>query len=153
MMPPQRRKWKLYPVRLLFTAVFVTLLSACGFVGFPGVYKIDVEQGNIVTKEMADQLRVGMSKRQVRFILGTPLIEDTFNPDRWDYIYVKRNGNNILDEQLLTVKFEGDTLSEILGDYSPEWQEEDSAESAEDEGVDEEEESAAESAAEGVEAS
>ena len=106
-------------MRLLFTAVFVTLLSACGFVGFPGVYKIDVEQGNIVTKEMADQLQVGMSRRQVRFILGTPLIEDTFNPDRWDYVYVKRNGDDILDEQLLTVKFEGDTLTEIGGDYDP----------------------------------
>lgn len=106
-------------MRLLFTLVFVTLLSACGFVGFPGVYKIDVEQGNIVTKEMADQLRVGMSRRQVRFILGTPLVEDTFNPDRWDYVYVKRNGDEILDEQLLTVKFEGDTLTEIGGDYDP----------------------------------
>lgn len=106
-------------MRLLFAAALVALLSACSFVGFPGVYKIDVEQGNIVTKEMADQLRVGMSKRQVRFILGTPLIEDTFNPDRWDYIYVKRNGTNILDEQLLTVTFEGDTLAEIGGDYRP----------------------------------
>ncbi len=138
MMPPQRWKWKLYPVRLLFTAVFVTLLSACGFVGFPGVYKIDVEQGNIVTKEMADQLRVGMSKRQVRFILGTPLIEDTFNPDRWDYIYVKRNGNNILDEQLLTVTFEGDTLSDIGGDYNPEAEQpQDTGEAPADAGNDE----------------
>lgn len=119
MMPLRSWKWKYYPVRLLFTAVFVTLLSACGFVGFPGVYKIDVEQGNIVTKEMADQLQLGMSRRQVRFILGTPLVEDTFNPDRWDYVYVKRNGDDILDEQLLTVKFEGDTLTEIGGDYDP----------------------------------
>jgi len=111
-------------VRLLLTALLVTLLSACGFVGFPGVYKIDVEQGNIVTKEMADQLRPGMSKRQVRFILGTPLVEDTFNPNRWDYIYVKRNGDDILDEQVLTVIFDGDTLSEIGGDYQPEQGEE-----------------------------
>ena len=107
-------------MRILLVLSFVFALSACGAVGFPGVYRINVEQGNIVTQEMADQLKPGMSKRQVRFILGTPLIEDTFNPDRWDYIYVKRNGNNILDEQLLTVKFEGDTLSEIGGDYNPE---------------------------------
>ena len=95
------------------------LLGACNFVGFPGVYRIDVEQGNIVTQEMADQLRPGMSKRQVRFILGTPLVEDTFNPQRWDYIYVRRNGQDILDESRLSVQFEGDNLSGVLGDYQP----------------------------------
>ncbi len=71
------------------------LSSACGFVGFPGVYKINVEQGNIVTQEMVDQLKPGMNRRQVRFILGTPLIEDTFNQNRWDYLYVKRNGMKV----------------------------------------------------------
>ena len=72
----------------LFLAPAIALLGACSFVGFPGVYKIDVEQGNIVDQEMADQLKPGMSRRQVRFILGTPLVEDTFNQDRWDYLYV-----------------------------------------------------------------
>ncbi len=110
MMPPLKRKWKFYPMRTLFILVAIGTLSACGFVGFPGVYKIDVEQGNIVTQEMADQLKPGMSRRQVRFILGTPLVEDTFNQDRWDYPYVKRNGQNILSEAFLTVVFDGDTL-------------------------------------------
>ena len=106
-------------MRTLFIALAFAALSACSFVGFPGVYKIDVEQGNIVTQEMADQLRPGMSRRQVRFILGTPLVEDTFNQDRWDYPYVKRNGNNILSESSLTVIFEGDSLIEVTGDYLP----------------------------------
>ena len=119
MMPPLKRKWKFYPMRTLFILVAIGTLSACGFVGFPGVYKIDVEQGNIVTQEMADQLKPGMSRRQVRFILGTPLVEDTFNQDRWDYPYVKRNGNNILSEALLTVVFDGDTLLTVTGDYLP----------------------------------
>jgi outer membrane protein assembly factor BamE len=94
-------------------------LGACGFVGFPGVYKINVEQGNIIDQEMADQLKPGMSRRQVRFIMGTPLIEDTFNQDRWDYPYVKRNGRNVLSEARVTVIFEGDSLLRVEGDYLP----------------------------------
>jgi outer membrane protein assembly factor BamE len=106
-------------MRTLLITLAIACLSACSFVGFPGVYKIDVEQGNIVTQEMADQLKPGMSRRQVRFILGTPLVEDTFNQDRWDYPYVKRNGNNILSEASLTVFFEGDSLVKVTGDYLP----------------------------------
>ena len=103
-------------MRLLVTLLAAICLSACGFVGFPGVYKIDVEQGNIVTTEMVDQLKPGMSRRQVRFILGTPLVEDPFNPDRWDYPYVKRNGMDVLNESRLTVYFDGDTLVRYDGD-------------------------------------
>ena len=95
----------------------ITFLGACSFVGFPGVYKINVEQGNIVTQEMADQLKPGMNRRQVRFILGTPLVEDTFDRDRWDYVFVIRNGNKVLEESRLTVEFEGDTLVNISGDF------------------------------------
>ena len=75
-MPPLSCKWKFNPMRLLLVSLVITCLSACGFVGFPGVYRIDVEQGNILTQETVDQLKPGMSRRQVRFILGTPLIAD-----------------------------------------------------------------------------
>ena len=110
-------------MRILLVSLTITCLSAClgacGFVGFPGVYKINVEQGNIVDQEMADQLKPGMSRRQVRFIMGTPLIEDTFNQSRWDYPYVKRNGPNVLSESLMTIVFEGDSLLTVEGDYLP----------------------------------
>jgi len=106
-------------MRILFITLTICCLSACSFVGFPGVYKIDVEQGNIVTQEMADQLKPGMSRRQVRFILGTPLVEDTFNQERWDYPYVKRNGVNVLSESRMTVVFDGDALLNVRGDYLP----------------------------------
>lgn len=106
-------------MRILLISLAVACLSACSFVGFPGVYKIDVEQGNIVTQEMADQLKPGMSRRQVRFILGTPLVEDTFNQARWDYPYVKRNGPTVLNQSRLTVVFEGDSLAAVTGDYLP----------------------------------
>jgi outer membrane protein assembly factor BamE len=106
-------------MRILLLSLLVTLLSACSYIGFPGVYKINVEQGNIVTQEMADQLKPGMNRRQVKFILGTPLIEDTFNQNRWDYLYVKRNGNKILSESHLTVEFDGDVLVNVTGDLVP----------------------------------
>ena len=103
-------------MRIIVTLLAAICLSACGFVGFPGVYKIDVEQGNIVTQEMVDQLKPGMSRRQVRFILGTPLLEDPFNKSRWDYPYVKRNGLKVLSESRLMVYFDGDSLVRYEGD-------------------------------------
>ena len=109
-------------MRILLIALITATLSACGFVGFPGVYKINVEQGNIVTDELAAQLKPGMTRRQVKFILGTPLVEDTFNKNRWDYIYSKRNGKKVLNQSRMTVIFDGDTLVNVTGDFvSSEW--------------------------------
>jgi len=62
-----------------------------------------------------------MTRRQVRFILGTPLIEDTFHPDRWDYRYTLRNGIDTLEENRLTVYFEDDSLVNVVGDEVPAW--------------------------------
>lgn len=108
-------------MRALFITILILCLSACGFVGFPGVYRINVEQGNLVDQDMVDQLKEGMSRRQVRFIMGTPLIEDTFNPDRWDYPYVLRNGQDILRQASVTVHFDGDKLVDVTGDVVPAW--------------------------------
>lgn len=104
----------------LLTAALLGL-GACGFVGFPGVYKIDIEQGNLVTQDMIEQLQPGMSRRQVRFIMGSPLVEDTFQPDRWDYPYVIRNGQDIIREAQVRIFFESDRLVNITGDYLPDW--------------------------------
>mgnify|MGYP001033132420 CR=1 FL=1 len=106
---------------LVLTGLMMTaLLSGCGSnFGFPGVYRIDVEQGNIVTEEMVEQLKLGMTRRQVRFVLGTPLIEDTFHPDRWDYRYTVRNGLKTVDENRLSVFFDGDLLSGVEGPMLP----------------------------------
>lgn len=115
---PQLRSTAALVLTCLMTAATVT---GCGFVGFPGVYKIDVEQGNLVDQEMIEQLQPGMSRRQARFIMGSPLVEDTFNPDRWDYPYVIRNGQDIIREAQVTLIFEGDILKNVEGDYLPEW--------------------------------
>lgn len=118
-MPPLSTKWKRHPMRLLIISLSLALLAGCSSWGFPGVYRINVEQGNIVTQEMVDQLKPGMSRRQVRYILGTPLVNDTFNQNRWDYTYVLRNGRKIIEQSTLTVFFEGDNLVRIEGDLAP----------------------------------
>ena len=95
-------------------------LSGCGAVSsfsFPGVYRIDIPQGNIITQEMVDQLRPGLNKRQVTFILGTPLIRDTFDQDRWDYVYSFQPGGGERVQEKLTVFFENDALTHFTGDF------------------------------------
>jgi len=108
-------------------------LSGCSGIGFPGVYLINIDQGNIVEQDMVDQLKPDMTRRQVRFLLGTPIVEDTFNNDRWDYIRVVRRGNDNLLRRRLTVIFENDVLVDVEGDYVGEnWPEPDPEEPAED---------------------
>ena len=119
MMPPLQLKWKTNTMRFLILSLLLTALSACGNIGFPGVYRIDIEQGNIVTQEMVDQLKPGMNRNQVRFILGTPLVADSFHQNRWDYIYTVRNGNTTKESQRLSVFFEGDELSHFTGTFVP----------------------------------
>ena len=100
----------------------LVLLSGCsGSLSFLSAYRIDVEQGNIVTPEMIEQLKPNMTRRQVRFVMGTPLIEDTFNTDRWDYRYFLRNGTKTLEESKLSVFFEGDALVNVTGSEVPDW--------------------------------
>lgn len=108
-------------ISLILIALPLSLSGCANNFGFPGVYRINVEQGNIVTSEMIEQLQPGMTRRQVRFILGTPLIEDTFHPNRWDYRYTLRNGIDTLKESRLTVYFDGDELVNVVGEETPAW--------------------------------
>ena len=103
---------------LLFAAALMSV-QACSNLQFPGVYKIDVEQGNVITQEMVDQLKPGMSREQVEFILGSPLIKDTFNNDRWDYLYKMRKGTGELEHYRLSAFFVDDKLDRFSGDFVP----------------------------------
>ena len=106
-------------------------MIGCGStIGFPGVYRIDVEQGNVVTEEMVEQLRPGLNRRQVRYIMGTPLIEDAFHSDRWDYRYLLRNGTTTLATTQQTLWFDGDELVRAEGPDAPDWGQAPSAEDA-----------------------
>lgn len=95
------------------------LLSGCNNLEFPWVYKINIDQGNIITQEMVNELKPGMTREQVKFVMGSPLIADTFHEDRWDYIYtlVERNGKRTRHN--LTVLFSGDKLVGLNGDFMP----------------------------------
>ncbi|WP_297813822.1 outer membrane protein assembly factor BamE [uncultured Methylophaga sp.] len=92
-------------------------LSACSTDKIPGVYRIDVQQGNNVSQDMINQLEPGMSKNQVAFVMGTPLLIDTFHPNRWDYLYSYQPGGKDREQRRLTLYFnEDETLSHIEGD-------------------------------------
>jgi outer membrane protein assembly factor BamE len=92
----------------------VALLAGC-----ISIYRMDVAQGNIVTPEMVSQLRAGMTRSQVRFVLGTPLVSDPFHPDRWDYFYSLHKGTDKSpDTRRLTVIFQDDELLKLEGDLA-----------------------------------
>lgn len=104
--------------RLILVAIVIASLAGCTNFRFPGVHKINIQQGHIITEEMVQQLQPGMTKRQVRFVLGNSLLPNTFNDDRWDYYYSLRRGSDgKFIEHLLTVYFEGDSMLHWEGDY------------------------------------
>jgi outer membrane protein assembly factor BamE len=94
------------------------LLAGCSSV--PSVlYKIEIQQGNVITQDMVDKLKPGMSRSQVRFALGSPLISDPFHDNRWDYVYRLEQKGRLVEQRKLTVFFEGDNLVRIDGTFSP----------------------------------
>ncbi|MGI3746327.1 MAG: outer membrane protein assembly factor BamE, partial [Janthinobacterium lividum] len=119
--PPRLGSWPTVakPQLLLTSFTFVGLLALAGC-SFPGVYKIDIQQGNVVTQDMIDQLRPGMTRRQVRFIMGNPLLTDTFHPERWDYLYSLQPGGGERQQERVSLIFNGnDQLASLSGDFKP----------------------------------
>ncbi|ORU90034.1 MAG: cell envelope protein SmpA [Cycloclasticus sp. symbiont of Poecilosclerida sp. M] len=116
---------------IILVSVLTTLLTACSTAktlndemqvlaeNMPGVYKINVRQGNVVTQEMIDQLRPGMDKRQVKFLLGTPLLVDPFHKERWDYFYNLKKGGSQSTRERITVIFKDGELAGLKGDFRP----------------------------------
>ena len=102
-------------------AAFV--LASCGSqTSLPGLtpYRIEIQQGNFVSQEMVSQLKIGMTKDQVRFVLGTPLIADSFHADRWDYVFRRQRVNSReLEHRKVSVFFEEAKLKRIEGDLAP----------------------------------
>jgi outer membrane protein assembly factor BamE len=82
-------------------------------------HKIDIQQGNYVDQEMVAKLKPEMTRSQVRFILGTPLVADVFHPARWDYVYLTGNAGDVNRQRRITVVFDGDKLTRIEGDIAP----------------------------------
>ena len=92
-----------------------------GFAGVPRIpgvtpYKMDIQQGNFVTQETVSQLKPGMTKDQVRIVLGTPLLNDIFHSERWDYVYWREDAAGKREQRKLAVFFEDGKLARLDGD-------------------------------------
>ena len=106
----------------LTASVLAMALSACGTTNWGFPYRPDVQQGNWITSEQVAQLQQGMTREQVRFILGTPTLQDVFRTNRWDYPYFNKPGYGEEQERKFTVWFEGDSLVRWEGDPQPDRQ-------------------------------
>ncbi len=110
-------------MRRIYFSLFVvlSLLSVSCSSALPSFkpYKMDIQQGNVVTSKMMLQLRPGMSKSQVRFIMGTPLIQDSFHSNRWDYFYQMRKAGKIIEQRRVILDFENEALLRVRGDVIP----------------------------------
>jgi outer membrane protein assembly factor BamE len=105
------------------TAVAAALLAVAGCAGVPRIpgvtpYKVEIQQGNFVSQEMVSQLKPGMSKEQVRFVLGTPLLTDIFHADRWDYVYWRETSEGKREQRRLAVHFSDGRLERVDGDVA-----------------------------------
>lgn len=111
--------------RWISLAVLSLALSGCGWVSgdrldsFSITYKINIQQGNVITKEMADQLKPGMTRDQVKFVMGTPLLTDAFHANRWDYPFRFQPGRGRIEERRFTVFFENDRMVRFDSDPLP----------------------------------
>lgn len=107
--------------RLLPALLAASLLTACSYKpSFIKEYKIDVQQGNVLTQDMVAQLKPGQTRDQVRFLLGTPMVADIFHQWRWDYVYMYRNGQTGQSEtRRFSVFFDADgRLERVAGDVA-----------------------------------
>jgi len=99
-----------------FAIVAALFVAGCSGTSPVQPYRIDIQQGNVITQEMVAQLKPGLTKDQVKFILGSPLVADMFHTDRWDYVYMFRPGKGEPQRRRLTVIFEDNKLAKLAGD-------------------------------------
>lgn len=85
----------------------------------PFVYQMTIQQGNIITEEMVDRLEPGMTRSQVRYLLGTPMLTDLFHQDRWYYTYTIRLPHREMEKKPLVVYFDGDVMTRVEGFTTP----------------------------------
>lgn len=90
-------------------------LMACSTTKIPGVYRIDIQQGNVVTQEMLDKLEPDMEKRKVRHVLGSPLIENAFDRSRWDYYYSFQQSGGDRVQRRISLYFDNEKLARVDG--------------------------------------
>jgi outer membrane protein assembly factor BamE len=106
-------------LRFFIPLTLLMLVAGCSSLEFPWVYRIGIQQGNIIDQKDVDKLVLGMTKRQVQFVMGTALLTDTFNQDQWDYFFTSRSGDGVEHKKRFTVIFENDLYVRHEGDISP----------------------------------
>jgi outer membrane protein assembly factor BamE len=94
--------------------LLATLATGCNI-----LYKAEIQQGTLLSAEMLANLKPDMTRRQVRLLLGSPSISDTFHPERWDYVYSVSRAGEKITPQHLTLYFRNDTLVRAEGDLAP----------------------------------
>lgn len=119
------------PTLLLLALSCVVVLVLANACKVPGMHRPSLQQGNLVTQDMVNQLEPGMTKEQVEFVLGRPVHLNTFNVDHWDYIYTLEDRRGNKTRRHLSVTFENDVLIEIEGDFKPTSDTEDGEETTE----------------------
>jgi outer membrane protein assembly factor BamE len=104
-------------MKRIVVLLFAMFPAGCGYLPNLTPHRIEIQQGNFVTQEMVDQLKPGMTKDQVRFAMGTPLVADMFHADRWDYVFVRQRANSRdVEQRRISVFFDEDKLKRIDGD-------------------------------------
>ena len=108
-------------MKFILIFFFLFLVFGCsrsydGGFNAPLLHKIDIQQGNVIDQEMLNKLQPGMDKKQVKFIMGTPVLVDPFHNERWEYIYSFQEGGKVREQRHITLHFEGDKLAYISGD-------------------------------------
>lgn len=99
--------------KIILLALFFSALAATSGC----VYRANIAQGNLIEQEDLDQAEIGMTRNQIRFLLGTPMIDDPFSQDRWDYVYyLKVARNDATFKRWISIFFEDDAVSEIRKD-------------------------------------
>jgi len=104
-------------VRLLWAALAALLLGPA-LAGC--VYRMDIQQGNFLTGKSVDKLEVGMTRAQVRYLLGTPMLPDVFDKDRWDYLFYYQHAHNKPRQRHLVVFFKEDKVEHFVRENVPE---------------------------------
>jgi len=109
---------RLFSARTVLIA-FALILGGCSnFTIFPGIHRIEIHQGNIIDQKMVNKLKVGMTRSQVSFVLGTPLVADPFNQDQWNYYYSRKDADGNVRSRSYSVFFENDLLSSFDGEVA-----------------------------------
>jgi outer membrane protein assembly factor BamE len=105
-------------VLLCITLIFLTACSRSfdGGYNMPLLYKIDIQQGNVIDQDMINKLKPGMDQNQVKFIMGTPVIIDPFHNERWEYIFSFQEGGGVREQRHITLHFEDEKLTHVSGD-------------------------------------